>query len=75
MSCQSDSDDDSSKDIQTKKEHSGSGIADLLASMDMYHFPDPVDAPQFNLESVSGGSLNLAAYRGKVVLLSFWATW
>jgi len=32
-------------------------------------------APEFSLKNVSGGQLNLADYRGKVVLLDFWATW
>ena len=32
-------------------------------------------APQFSLTDVFGHKLNLADYRGKVVLLDFWATW
>ncbi len=32
-------------------------------------------APVFSLQDVSGKALDLAAYRGKVVLLDFWATW
>lgn len=32
-------------------------------------------APNFTLPSVSGGSKSLADYRGKVVMLNFWATW
>jgi peroxiredoxin len=32
-------------------------------------------APQFSLPDLNGGPLNLADYRGKVVLLNFWATW
>ncbi|MBI5664190.1 MAG: redoxin domain-containing protein [Nitrospirae bacterium] len=50
-------------------------VAELLASMDMRHFTDTVKAPDFELDSVEGGKINLAQYRGKVVLLSFWATW
>ena len=33
------------------------------------------EAPDFTLSTLSGASLSLAALRGKVVLLNFWATW
>ena len=32
-------------------------------------------APDFTLSQLSGEPLTLSAYRGKVVLLDFWATW
>jgi peroxiredoxin len=32
-------------------------------------------APQFALPDSSGSTMNLKGYRGKVVLLDFWATW
>ncbi len=32
-------------------------------------------APQFTRTSLNGGKIDLATYRGKVVLLDFWATW
>jgi cytochrome c biogenesis protein CcmG/thiol:disulfide interchange protein DsbE len=32
-------------------------------------------APDFSLPDLKGGHLELSAYRGKVVLLDFWATW
>ena len=32
-------------------------------------------APEFSLPELNGQTLNLSAYRGKVVLLDFWATW
>lgn len=32
-------------------------------------------APAFSLQDLSGRPLSLAAYRGKVVLIDFWATW
>lgn len=32
-------------------------------------------APDFTLADLSGQTLNLSSYRGKVVLLDFWATW
>jgi cytochrome c biogenesis protein CcmG/thiol:disulfide interchange protein DsbE len=32
-------------------------------------------APDVNLPLIDGGQLRLSSYRGKVVLLDFWATW
>jgi cytochrome c biogenesis protein CcmG, thiol:disulfide interchange protein DsbE len=32
-------------------------------------------APDFSLPDLSGKTLTLSSYRGKVVLLDFWATW
>ncbi len=32
-------------------------------------------APQFSLTDISGRKLNLSDYKGKVVMLDFWATW
>lgn len=32
-------------------------------------------APEFVLENLQGGDAALADYRGKVILLNFWATW
>jgi cytochrome c biogenesis protein CcmG, thiol:disulfide interchange protein DsbE len=32
-------------------------------------------APDFNLPQLDGQQLRLSSYRGKVVLLDFWATW
>ncbi len=35
----------------------------------------PALAPDFSLPQLTGQPLSLSAYRGKVVLLDFWATW
>ncbi len=32
-------------------------------------------APDFQLEAVSGNQIDLAGYKGKIVILDFWATW
>jgi hypothetical protein len=50
-------------------------VRDLLASLDMYAFDKPLKAPDFELTDLSGRKVGLNEYRGKVVLLSFWATW
>jgi thiol-disulfide isomerase/thioredoxin len=34
-----------------------------------------VMSEDFTLEALSGGKVSLSSFRGKVVLLSFWATW
>jgi peroxiredoxin len=35
----------------------------------------PVPAPDFALKDLSGATVRLSDYRGKTVLLDFWATW
>lgn len=52
-----------------------SSIADLMASMSIHQFTEPVKAPDFELTSLEGERHRLRQYRGKVVFLSFWATW
>jgi cytochrome c biogenesis protein CcmG/thiol:disulfide interchange protein DsbE len=43
--------------------------------------PDPLSpfkgkpAPEFALEDLSGKKVSLASYKGKAVLINFWATW
>lgn len=32
-------------------------------------------APSFRLPALAGGEVDLASYRGKLVVLNFWATW
>ena len=36
---------------------------------------EPALAPDFSLPDLSGNRLNLSSYRGKIVVLDFWATW
>jgi cytochrome oxidase Cu insertion factor (SCO1/SenC/PrrC family) len=48
---------------------------DLMAGMNIQHIAHPTTAPDFELLSVQGEKVSLSQYRGKVVLLSFWATW
>ncbi|MBI3993519.1 MAG: TlpA family protein disulfide reductase [Candidatus Lambdaproteobacteria bacterium] len=38
-------------------------------------FRRPMPAPTFDVATPNGALLRLADYRGRVVLLSFWATW
>jgi cytochrome c biogenesis protein CcmG, thiol:disulfide interchange protein DsbE len=46
-----------------------------LYSMRRKHGPEHRPAPDFNLPQLNGQPLQLSSYRGKVVLLDFWATW
>jgi peroxiredoxin len=47
--------------------------ADVITGLKL--FDKPLDAPAFSLENMSGKRVTLKQYRGKVVLLNFWATW
>lgn len=36
---------------------------------------ETVAAPDFSITDLHGNTLNLAAYKGKVLVINFWATW
>lgn len=40
-----------------------------------YKFTAGTPAPDFSLQSVDGGSVSLADFRGKTLVVNFWATW
>jgi len=44
-------------------------------SHELTRLPTPIDAPAFQLEDMDGEKYSLESYRGKVVILNFWATW
>lgn len=50
-------------------------LAALLKEMNIYQFKELTPAPDFELESISGEMVSLRQQRGKVVMLSFWASW
>jgi cytochrome c biogenesis protein CcmG/thiol:disulfide interchange protein DsbE len=53
-------------------------VADGAAAGDIPHLVSPLmshPAPDFTLEDLSGKKVSLASYRGKAVLINFWATW
>jgi peroxiredoxin len=54
----------------TSTNASGSTTADLQTAPEKGAF-----APEFALKSVSGDTVHLSDFRGKVVLVNFWAVW
>lgn len=46
------------------------------SQLPVIHFvKDPDPAPEFKAKDLNGKDISLDAYKGKVVLLNFWATW
>ncbi|HUQ33848.1 MAG TPA: TlpA disulfide reductase family protein [Pyrinomonadaceae bacterium] len=50
-------------------------VLTLALSLGLVPGQDIGKAPALILKTLQGRTLNLSAYRGKVVLLNFWATW
>ncbi len=50
-------------------------ISELMASLNIQQLAEPAVPPDFTLMSIAEEQINLRKLRGKVVLLSFWATW
>lgn len=50
-------------------------ISELIESLDISQVMEGQKAPDFNLPSIDNNIVQLSQHRGKVVLLSFWATW
>jgi cytochrome oxidase Cu insertion factor (SCO1/SenC/PrrC family) len=48
---------------------------DLMAAAGVTKFKEGISAPTFTIEDVAGRMVKLENFRGKVVLLNFWATW
>ncbi len=48
---------------------------DPLSTLLVQSFPEPIPAPALSLNGADGRPLRLEDFRGRVVLLNFWATW
>lgn len=56
--------------------NSGLGIVDIgQVSADVKALKDGQPAPDFVLKDSTGADVRLSSYKGRVVLLNFWATW
>jgi peroxiredoxin len=50
-------------------------IMDLLRALNLSNYPSGMRPPAFNSSTPAGQTVALADPRGRVVLLTFWATW
>ena len=51
------------------------GAAPDFTSLQVQTYEPPKPAPAFTLPALDGRTVRLEDFRGKVVLLFFWATW
>jgi cytochrome oxidase Cu insertion factor (SCO1/SenC/PrrC family) len=51
------------------------GAVPDFASFQVQPYEPPKAAPAFSLPSIDGRTVRLEDFRGKVLLLFFWATW
>jgi cytochrome c biogenesis protein CcmG/thiol:disulfide interchange protein DsbE len=49
--------------------------AEYMRAMGVIPFNDDVEAPNFMLPTPDGKTLQLRDFKGKLILLNFWATW
>jgi cytochrome oxidase Cu insertion factor (SCO1/SenC/PrrC family) len=48
---------------------------DPILAAGLKKFKERVSAPSFAIEDMKGNRLKLEHFRGKIVLIDFWATW
>jgi peroxiredoxin len=51
------------------------GFDDLCLKLKIQLMKDKKNAPEFSLDGLSGRKVELRNFRGKVIFLTFWATW
>ena len=50
-------------------------VSERLASLGFYIYEEPIDLPLTSVAKLEGGAMNADAFKGKITLLNFWATW
>ncbi len=50
-------------------------VVDPILAAGLFKFKESVSAPSFAIEDLAGNRLKLEDFRGKIVLIDFWATW
>ena len=61
--------------ISTPAAVSSAGFDRLYAALGMRRPAEPAAAPDFTITTLEGRPTHLREFRGKLVLLNFWATW
>jgi peroxiredoxin len=64
--------------VDRARQHDRAGDAPAVLGADsatVQSYPAGTRAPGLALQTLDGGTLDLAAYRGRPVLVNFWATW
>jgi peroxiredoxin len=56
-------------------EDRGHGETDYMQELSIVRFEEKIKAQNFILKDLSGSEVSLEDYRGKVILINFWATW
>jgi hypothetical protein len=51
------------------------GGEDHLAKFGVNRLDKKIDAPEFTLPDLKGTKRSLSEFRGKFIMLNFWATW
>lgn len=59
----------------THNEKSDTDMSAFMESMNILRITKPTVSPDFSLMSIAEEEISLKQQKGKVVLLSFWATW
>ncbi len=61
--------------LMSAQDNSAEGAESQLKALGFEMPRESFQAPDFSLEDLQGNTRNLKDYRGKLVMLNFWATW